>query len=264
MNKQTPIRHQKPSKESRLTAEQALEVFEQLNHSNSLELKVMVPDTALRGTIDRIGFDMIEAEPRITYFFDTADLALNGAGVIVRARRRQGGKADTVVKIRPVDPAMLDSDLRNDSDFKVEVDVMPGGFVCSASCKGRSTAKDVLDAAEGRKPLENLYSRKQREFYAAHAPAGLTMDKLVPLGPTFLLRAKQQPKGFNRPMTVELWFYPDGSRLFELSTKGAPDEAFQVATQFKAFLSHCGVDVDRGGATKTGSALRFFSKAFVD
>lgn len=264
MNKQSPIKRQKSPDETRLTAEQALEVFEHLRHSTSLELKLMVPDKALRGTLDKIGFDMIDAEPRITYFFDTADLALNKAGVIVRARRRGGGKADTVVKIRPVDPSRLDPKLRKDPNFKVEVDVMPGGYVCSASFKGRSTAQEVLDVAEGKLPLESLYSRKQLEFFAAHAPAGLTMDKLVPLGPTFLLRAKQQPKGFDRPMTVELWFYPDGTRLFELSTKGEPEEAFQVATQFKAFLAHCGIELDRGGATKTGSALQFFSKAFVD
>ena len=80
-----------------LTPEQTLEVFGHLRHSTSLELKVMVPDSKLRGTITRLGFDMVLAEPRITYFFDTADLALNKAGLIVRARRRAQGKADTVV-----------------------------------------------------------------------------------------------------------------------------------------------------------------------
>ena len=46
------------------------------------------------------------------------------------------------------------------------------------------------------------------------------MKQLVPLGPTFLLRLKQQPKDFDRPVVVELWLYPDGSRIFEISTKG--------------------------------------------
>ena len=262
MSDQTTMDRQKTSGEVRLTTEQTLEVFEHLKYSSSLELKVMVPDTALRGTINRIGFDMIDTEPRITYFFDTADLALNKAGIIVRARRRSGGKADTAIKLRPVDPSRLDPALREDPDFKVELDVMPGGYVCSATAKGKSTAQDVLDAAEGRKPLEKLFSRKQRAFFLEHAPPGFTIDRLVPLGPTFLLYSKQQPKGFNRPMTVELWFYPDGTRLFEISTKGAPDEAFQVATQFKAFLSQCGIELDNEGATKTGSALKFFSKAF--
>ena len=262
MNKQTPIKPPKSSRDTRLTAEQTLEVFEHLKYSSSLELKVMVPDSLLRGTIDRMGFDMVLCEPRTTYFFDTADLALNKAGVIVRARRRAKGKGDTVIKLRPVEPAKLDQKLRKDPDFKIEVDVMPGGYVCSGSAKGRSTAQEVLDAAEGRTPLEKIYSRKQRDFFAAHAPAGIGFDKLVPLGPVFLLRAKQMPKGFDREMTVELWFYPDGSRIFEISTKGAPDEAFQLAAQFKAFLAQCGIELDSLGATKTGSALRFFAKNF--
>ena len=152
--------------------------------------------------------------------------------------------------------------MRRDPDFKVEVDVMPGGYVCSASARSRSTAQQVLDAVEGRMPLEKLFSRKQRDFYAAHAPSGLTIDKLVPLGPIFQLRTKQQPRGFNRPMTIELWFYPDGTRLFEISTKGEPEEALQVATQFKAFMAQCGIELDEAGTTKTGSALRFFSSAF--
>ena len=45
------------------------------------------------------------------------------------------------------------------------------------------------------------------------------MNALVPLGPTFLLRIKHQPKAFDRRIIVELWLYPDGSRIFEISTK---------------------------------------------
>ncbi|MGO4843808.1 hypothetical protein AB4144_67170, partial [Rhizobiaceae sp. 2RAB30] len=61
MDKQTTIKRPTASNETRLTPEQTLEVFEHLKFSTSLELKLMVPDTALRGTINRIGFDMIEA-----------------------------------------------------------------------------------------------------------------------------------------------------------------------------------------------------------
>lgn len=262
MNQPTPATSQGASQAARLSQEQTLEVFEHLKYSNSLELKVMVPEATLRGTIDSLGFDMVAAEPRTTYFFDTPDLRLNKAGVIVRARRRPGDRADTVVKLRPVDPARLDSKMRKDPDFKIEVDVMPGGYVCSASAKGRSTSQQVLDAAADLIPLRKLYSRKQRDFFAEHAPPGIELDKLVPLGPTFLLCAKQVPRGFDRAMTVELWFYPNGTRTFEISTKGAPDEAFQLGAQFKAFLSQCGIEVDTLGATKTSSALTFFSKKF--
>ena len=39
------------------------------------------------------GVDPVEAQPRQTYFFDTPDLILNRAGVVVRARRIRGGDA---------------------------------------------------------------------------------------------------------------------------------------------------------------------------
>ena len=42
--------------------------------------------------------------------------------MVVRARRSRGGKADTVVKLRPVDPALLDPELRRMPGFKIEVD----------------------------------------------------------------------------------------------------------------------------------------------
>ena len=43
-----------------------------------------------RAAVKGLGFDPVEAEPRQAYFFDTPDLALNKAGVVVRARRNPG------------------------------------------------------------------------------------------------------------------------------------------------------------------------------
>ena len=114
---------------------------------------------------------------------------------------------------------------------------MPGGFVCSASFKGVCTGQEVLDVTSGAMPLRKLFSKEQRAFYDAHAPAGITMDKLVILGPTFLLKAKHDPKKFDRRITMEMWLYPDGSRVLEVSTKCLPKEAFQVAADFKAYLA---------------------------
>ena len=48
--------------------------------------------------------DPLDAQIRQVFFFDTPDLALNQAGVVVRARRVQGKGDDSVVKLRPVVP----------------------------------------------------------------------------------------------------------------------------------------------------------------
>jgi hypothetical protein len=242
-----------------LSPEDTLKVLQLAKGANSIELKLSVPLTGHRATIKGIGLDPVEAQPRQAFFFDTPDLALNRAGVVVRARRIQGGDADTVIKLRPVDPSTIDPELRRSASFKVEVDVMPGGFVCSASFKGVCSGQEVLDATSGVMPLRKLFSREQRAFYDAHAPAGLTMDKLVVLGPTFVLKARHQPKDFDRRITVEMWLYPDGSRILEISTKCLPAEAFQAGAEFKAYLASKGIVLGADQSAKTRTSLEFFS-----
>jgi hypothetical protein len=101
--------------------------------------------------------------------------------------------------------------------------------VCSASYKGACTGQEVLDVADGKAQLASLFSREQRSFSEDHAPAQIKLDALVPLGPTFLLRVKRYPTDFYHRIIVELGLYPDGSRVFEISTKCTPDQAFQAA-----------------------------------
>lgn len=226
--------------------------------SNSIELKLSVPMDFHRATVRSIGLDPVEAQPRQAFYFDTPDLALNRVGVVVRARRIQGGRADTVVKLRPVDPSTIDRELRRSAAFKVEVDVMPGGYVCSASFKGVCTGQEVQEVADGTLALSKIFSKEQRAYFRQHAPAGVTLDQLVVLGPTFLLKAKHQPKNFDRPLTVEMWFYPDGARILEVSTKCLPEEAFQVGAEFKAYLADRGIALGAKQEPKTKTAIDFF------
>jgi hypothetical protein len=243
------------------TSEQMEEMFKLLKGAKSVEIKLSVPLASGRATVRSIGLDPVEAQPRQAFFFDTPDLALNKAGVVVRARRIQGGDADTVIKLRPVDPSTIDPDLRRSDAFKIEVDAMPGGFVCSASFKGVCSGQEVLDVASGEMPLRKLFSKEQRAFYDEHAPAGLTMDQLVLLGPTFLLKAKHQPKAkeFDRPIVFEVWIYPDGSMVMEVSTKCLPKETFQFAGDFKDYLARHGIALCADQSAKTKTALEFYS-----
>jgi hypothetical protein len=258
---QKPAQVDPPALAKVLSAEDTLQVLKLVKGANSIELKLSVPLTGHRATIKSIGLDPVEAQPRQAFFFDTPDLALNRAGVVVRARRIQGGDADTVIKLRPVDPSTIDPDLRRSAAFKIEVDAMPGGYVCSASFKGVCTGEEVLNVSAGELPLRKLFSKEQRAFYDAHAPAGITMDKLVILGPTFLLKVKHQPKAkeFDRPITVELWLYPDGARVMEVSTKCLPKEAFQVTADFKSYLASHGIVLGADQSAKTRTSLEYFS-----
>ncbi|HEU5203406.1 MAG TPA: hypothetical protein VFU17_03860 [Candidatus Limnocylindrales bacterium] len=250
---------------SRLTADDLQKLVGLLSGADSTELKLTVPPSSHRDTIRGLPIDPVETQPRQVYFFDTPDLALNKAGIVVRARRIAGGKGDTVIKLRPVVPSDLPAELRQDPSFNVEVDVLPGGYVCSASFKGRSTGADIWDTVRGGKPLRKLFSKQQRAFFKRYAPEGVELDTLVPLGPTFLLKGRfnaalgDGPKPAQRPMVAEMWLYPDGSRILELSTKCAPADAFAVAIETRAYLKSRGVTLTGVQQTKTRTALEFYA-----
>ena len=116
--------------------EQLIELLDLIRHSDTVELKLTVPLTEQRATLLALGLDPLDAQIRLVYFFETPELALQEAGVVVRARRVQRKGDDSVVKLRPVVPQQLPAELRELTDFGVEVDAMPGGYVCSGWFKG--------------------------------------------------------------------------------------------------------------------------------
>jgi hypothetical protein len=244
----------------RLSDEELVDLLELARKSDSVELKLTVPASDHRAAISELGLDPLEAQIRQVYFFDTPELQLNAVGVVARARRIQGRAGDTVVKLRPVDPEALPSELRLSPNVVVEVDAMPGGYVCSASLKARVDAPAVRDVALGNRSARKLFSKEQRTFFDAHAPDGLTLKDLSVLGPIFVLKQNFAPKELGRRMVAELWFYPDGSRILELSTKCTANDAFQVAAEARSYLTEKGVSLQGRQETKTKAALNFFSK----
>jgi len=237
----------------------AIELRELVKGSDSIELKLTLPERSYRSAARQLGFDPLDAQIRQVYFFDTPDLDLNKAGVVARARRIQGRAHDSVVKLRPVVPAELPAKLRALPEFVVEVDALPGGYVCSGSLKGMLPADAVHASTGGERPLRKLFSKEQRAFFAAHAPSGIDLDSLSVLGPIFVLKAKLQPKEVSRRIVAELWLYPDGSRIVELSTKCLPGEGIDTAIEMREFLDAKGIDTSGEQQTKTKTALEFFS-----
>jgi len=236
-----------------------------LHKADSVELKVTVPTDAQLSTIRSLPIDPIAAQTRQVFFFDTPDLDLDHAGVVVRARRSQGGRGDTVIKLRPVVPDELSPELRRLGGFNIEVDVLPGGYMCSASLKGRATVEEVKDAVQGRLKLSRLFAKDQRAFFTEHAPADIELDNLSVLGPTFVLKTAWDAdvSDFGRTdvqrMVAELWLYPDGSRILELSLRCPMSAAFQAAAEARAYLAAHGVHMGGEQQTKTRAALQFYS-----
>ena len=218
-----------------LVSAELLELMELVRDADSVELKLTIPESDQRSTIAALEIDPLDSQIRQVFFFDTPDLALNKAGVVVRARRVQGKGDDSVVKLRPVVPNEMPAELRASPAFGVEVDAMPGGYVCSASLKSKPTPQPVWSVVHEGLPIRKVFTKEQRAFYKQHAPNGIKLDSLSILGPIFVLKAVLNRPDFARGRFVtELWLYPDGSRILELSTKCAPTELAATALDARA------------------------------
>jgi hypothetical protein len=245
---------------TKLITDELIHLQQLVRSSDSIELKVTVPEHAQRSTTQTLGIDPLDAQIRQVFFFDTPDLALNEAGVVVRARRVQGRDHDSVIKLRPVVPDELPPKLRADPGFVVEVDALPGGYVCSGSFKATLPPDAILRSVRGERPLRKLFTKEQRAFYATHAPAGIELDDLAVLGPIFVLKGKITPPELGQRLVGEMWLYPDGSRIIELSTKCLPGQGMDVGIAVRDYLAAKGLDLEGEQQTKTKTALEFFSR----
>ena len=243
-----------------LDAAQLSELLKEMARSDSVELKLTVPDSDIRSAVRSLDLDPLEAKIRQVTFYDTPELSLNAAGVVVRSRGIQGGAGDTAVKLRPLPPDLARG--KSLKELTIEVDAMPGGFVCSGTIKNATTAAEVRKVVMGKAKIGSIFSKGQKAFFSEHAPNGLTMKDLNVLGPITIFKLKFSPKGLKTPMVAELWMYPNGSRILELSTKSTPAGALQVAAEARVFLAEKGIDLTAAQQTKTKTALNYFASQF--
>ena len=228
--------------------------------SDGVELKLTVPESEQRAAAAALGLDTPEAQARHVFLFDTPELALDRQGVDVCARRVQGKGDDSAVKLRPVIPSELPDDLRRSANFRVEVEALPGGFVCSAAVTRGLCRTDIRSARAGELPIRKLFSKEQRAFFAAHVREGIGLDDLSILGPILVLKSRSTSHSFERRLTTELWLYPDGSRILELSIRCRSTEAFHIAAELRNFLTTRGIDLSGEQQTTAKKALEFFSQ----
>ena len=79
------------------------------------------------------------------------------------------------------------------------------------------------------------------------------------LGPILVLKLKIRPDGWTgNKLVTELWLYPDGSIILELSTKCAPPDTMAAAAEVRTFLEGRGIDLGAEQQTKTKTALEYF------
>jgi hypothetical protein len=203
----------------------------------------------------------IEPEVREVYFFDTTDLTLFEAGIVLRARLVHEGADDSTVKLRPVDPSSLSRRWKSHPKLELEVDAVGDTYVSSAKLGADQDRGEIDDVVQGRRKLRSLFSGDQEEFLADHAPAGAPVDwdQLRPLGPVQVHKWEFEPKELGHELTVEEWVLPDRSDLVELSIKVDPNDAVDANERFVDFLRARGFDTEGEQQTKTRAALEYFT-----
>ncbi|HEY6708571.1 MAG TPA: hypothetical protein VJB61_13390 [Actinomycetota bacterium] len=144
--------------------------------------------------------------------------------------------------------------------LKVEMGVPRGADVVSASLKGVRKAGAVRRAVTGDRPLERLFTKEQRAFFADHAPPGVGWDDLVPLGPVLVVLLKCVPKGLPNKTTIQQWHYPGQVPLVELSTKATPQNVLEVFAGAVKFVQGHGLSATGPQQPKTRKAPEFFAR----
>jgi hypothetical protein len=223
--------------------------------SDKVEIKITVTGNDEKRAYDALELERRDAARRDIYFFDTPELTLNKAGVVLRARAVEDDDHDSVVKIRPVDPDKVDDKWHDVDGFKIEADAVGNKVVRSASFKVKQKKDAIEKVAKGKDPISELFSKKQKAFLAEFYDGPVGLDDLTVLGPVKALRADIERPGMAYTLTAEYWTLPDDSHLLEVSIKCPPEEAVVAREVFAAFLAGHGLDPNGAQATKTGLAL---------
>lgn len=228
--------------------------------TDAVEIKVTIrPDEELRAERAlRVNEDT--ADIRLIYFYDTPNLDLFAAGIALRARLIKGDDDNSTVKFRSASLQVVPPEWYRHEGFKLEADMVGDRVVYSASLTCRQGRDEIDEVAEGRRPIDKLYSRDQERFLRAFYAGPLGFDQLCVMGPIRVLRWKLEHKGFPHELTVEEWRLPDGDDLVEVSIKVPPGEAHQAQREFDDHLRSLGLDPQGAQETKTRTALEYFAK----
>ena len=195
---------------------------------DAVEIKCTIrPDQELRAE-RAMEVDEDTADVRLVYFYDTPDLDLFKAGVVLRARLVKGDADNSTVKFRPVEPASIPRDWQRWKGFKLEADWVGDRVVCSASLTDLQQRDEIDEVAKGKRAIGKLFSSDQERFLREFHKGPVGFGKLRVMGPIRVLRWKPKHETFPHELTLEEWRLPSGEDLVEVSIKAPPNEALQA------------------------------------
>ena len=227
---------------------------------DAVEIKRTIrADQELRA-VRALEVDEDTAEVRLIYFYDTPDLNLFKAGVILRAKLVKDGADDSTVKFRRVEAASIPKDWLRLKGFKLEADWVGDDEVCSASLTEPQQRGEIDKVAKGSRAIAKLFSNDQERFLSELCKWPLDFEELRVMGPIRTLRWKSKHETFPHVLTLEEWRLPDGEELIEVSIKTPENEARQAQMEFDTYLRERGLDPEGAQKTKTRTALEYFAR----
>ena len=163
--------------------------------SDFVEIKATVPPHQVAHAMEHFDLHAENDEERFIYFFDTPNLDLLKMGIIGRARRRVGGKHDSTIKFRPVEPDQVPDRWRSLEGFKIESDASDRKVVRSASLTMPVRKGLIKQVAAGEEPINSLFTEEQVNFLLSLRSERFDSKDLRMLGPIEAFRWKFEDPG---------------------------------------------------------------------
>ena len=215
--------------------------------------------------MEALGLDVRTAARRRIWFCEApagagvATPVLLGHGVILRLRETEGKGADSTVKFRPFDPALLLARWRDvfrveGGELRVEGDWVGPRHVVSASFVAEQADDEPADAAAGRRRLTKLFSQDQEHFLRDHAAVPVDLDVLRVLGPVVARKWEPQDRGLPPKLAAEHWSV-DELEFLELSARADAADAADLQRRLERALDERGLLADVVQETKTRTVL---------
>lgn len=236
--------------------------------AHDAEVKLIVPAALAVEARKSVEPADVAPEGEVVCFYDTADLRLQAAGVILRARQKEGKKGESTVKLTYPDAAAAAAD--SSTSVKVEEDwVDLKAPRLSRSIDGEEKLKDdgAKKLAQGTLEASEAFDKGQRKLVENRVP-GLNWDEVRCFGPISARIWKKVPlAGFaDAKMTVEDWLLlkADGvtkDEVLEVSVKGKALSAEQLKTFVETFFQAAAKQNlgSPDAQSKTKRALKFFA-----
>ena len=158
------------------------------------------------------------------------DLTLNQAGLVVRARRIQGGRADTVDQAPAGRPGRAGPGAAQARAVQRRGGHAAGRLRLLGLAQGPldRAGRSATSCAAGRRSRTCSASRSARSTRSTRRRASSSTDLVAArarrscLKGSFDAPTRVRSEGAAARIVAELWLYPDGSRILELSTKCLP------------------------------------------